>query len=82
MATIAPNQPFFSNGHHPGHQRLSPCSRDLDGSGPLSVAVASQLTASVVVAKQLLEAKAAADRADKKGNLPLHEAGECGRSWV
>lgn len=61
-----------------GHQRLSPCSRDLHGASPLSVAVASQLPASVVVAKQLLEAKAAADRADKKGNFPLHEACRAG----
>lgn len=56
-----------------GKQRLSPMLRAADGATPLSVAVGSKLASSVVVAKQLLEAQAAVDCADKKGNLPLHE---------
>ena len=61
-----------------GKQRLSPMLRAADGATPLSVAVGSKLASSVVVAKQLLEAQAAVDCADKKGNLPLHEACKAG----
>ncbi|CAK9100919.1 Putative ankyrin repeat protein RBE_0220 [Durusdinium trenchii] len=59
-------------------QRLSPMTRALDGSSPLSLAVSTEHTASVVVAKQLLEAKATPDSSDNKGNLPLHEACRAG----
>ena len=56
--------------------------RAADGATPLSVAVGSKLASSVVVAKQLLEAQAAVDCADKKGNLPLHEVRRDGmRTW-
>ena len=54
--------------------------RAADGATPLSVAVGSKLASSVVVAKQLLEAQAAVDCADKKGNLPLHEVRRDGMS--
>ena len=64
-----------------GKQRLSPMLRAADGATPLSVAVGSKLASSVVVAKQLLEAQAAVDCADKKGNLPLHEVRRDGRTW-
>ena len=64
---------FFS-----GQQGLSPMSMAFDGSTPLASAVASQFTASLVVAKQLLEAKALVDSADQKGNFPLHEACRAG----
>eukprot|EP00438_Fugacium_kawagutii_P021398 Skav232445 [mRNA] locus=scaffold189:362379:368147:- [translate_table: standard] len=58
-------------------QRLSPMSLATDGSSPLALAVSSRQAASVVVAKQLLEAKARANCADRKGNFPLHQARSC-----
>ncbi|CAJ1398863.1 unnamed protein product [Effrenium voratum] len=59
-------------------QHLSPACRASDGSTPLHAAGAGANEKAVVVAKQLLEAKASVNHADGKGNLPLHEACRAG----
>lgn len=57
-----------------GKQHLRPGDEADGGMTPLIVAVASGAKAAVVVAQQLLEAKASPDQPDATGRTPLHTA--------
>jgi len=57
-----------------GKQHLAPGFRATDGSTPLSAAVSNNVAKSVVVARQLIEAKANVNKPSNAGRVPLHEA--------